>query len=165
MNKKTVLNLSAILASTVLLSGCASIVSKSDYPVCIYSTPSGASVTIVDKAGVPVLKTKTPTTVTLSASRGFFQPEKYTLIYEKPGYQKQTTILSAGLDGWYIGNAVFGGGIGFLIVDPLTGAMWRLSDSATTTLNKQVSSNETELKVMNLSDIPAEWKDKLVSID
>jgi hypothetical protein len=32
------------------------------------------------------------------------------------------------MDGWYIGNILFGGVIGFLIVDPATGAMWKLGD-------------------------------------
>jgi hypothetical protein len=32
------------------------------------------------------------------------------------------------MDGWYIGNILFGGLIGILIVDPLTGAMWKLDD-------------------------------------
>ena len=33
------------------------------------------------------------------------------------------------LNGWYIGNVVFGGLIGLLIVDPETGAMWRLDEN------------------------------------
>ncbi len=45
-----------------------------------------------------------------------------------------TTRLEATLDGWYIGNIIFGGLIGFLIVDPLTGAMWKLPEQAMTSL-------------------------------
>lgn len=30
------------------------------------------------------------------------------------------------MNGWYIGNLLFGGIIGLLIVDPATGAMWTL---------------------------------------
>jgi hypothetical protein len=30
------------------------------------------------------------------------------------------------VNGWYVGNVIFGGLVGFLIVDPLTGAMWVL---------------------------------------
>ena len=33
------------------------------------------------------------------------------------------------MDGWYIGNIVFGGLIGWLVVDPASGAMWKLQDS------------------------------------
>lgn len=33
------------------------------------------------------------------------------------------------MDGWYMGNLLFGGFIGFLIVDPATGAMWKLDDN------------------------------------
>ena len=33
---------------------------------------------------------------------------------------------AASVSGWYFGNLVFGGLIGMLIVDPLTGAMYNL---------------------------------------
>ena len=33
------------------------------------------------------------------------------------------------LDGWYFGNLLFGGLIGMVIVDPITGAMYRLEKS------------------------------------
>ncbi len=32
------------------------------------------------------------------------------------------------MNGWYWGNFAIGGLIGFLIVDPLTGAMYRIKD-------------------------------------
>jgi hypothetical protein len=35
--------------------------------------------------------------------------------------------VRAELSGWYFGNLVFGGIIGMLIVDPLTGSMWNLT--------------------------------------
>lgn len=38
------------------------------------------------------------------------------------------------MDGWYIGNLLFGGLIGMLIVDPATGAMYKLDDSVYATL-------------------------------
>lgn len=34
------------------------------------------------------------------------------------------------MDGWYVGNIIFGGLIGLLLVDPITGAMWKLPDTA-----------------------------------
>jgi hypothetical protein len=35
--------------------------------------------------------------------------------------------LHSSVSGWYFGNVVFGGLIGMLIVDPLTGAMYNLT--------------------------------------
>lgn len=164
MNKNTIVSVSTMLTATIFLSGCASIVSKSQYPVSINSYPDGATVTVMNKSGITVLKAKTPTTVTLKASRGFFQPESYTLTYEKDGYQKQITTISAGLDGWYVGNIIFEGLIGILIVDPATGAMWRLDDNATASLNENIAENNAELKVINISQVPENWREQLVQI-
>ena len=90
---------------------------------------SGAMVTVKNKRGMDIHRALTPTTVTLDASTGFFSPARYTFIFEKDGYNSTSASLSAGLDGWYIGNILFGGLIGMVIVDPATGAMWRLGDT------------------------------------
>jgi hypothetical protein len=60
----------------------------------------------------------------------FFNSAKYTFLFQKNGYLDYRDTMSARVDSWYFGNLVFGGlGLfGFLIVDPLTGAMWRLDD-------------------------------------
>ncbi len=39
------------------------------------------------------------------------------------------------LDGWYFGNLIFGGLLGILIIDPATGAMWRLDETFTVYLD------------------------------
>lgn len=118
-----------LCAGIAMTTGCASIVSKSQYPVMINSNPSGATVTIKNKRGVDVQKATTPATVTLAASAGFFSPANYSFQFEKEGCFPASTSLSAGMDGWYIGNILFGGLIGILIVDPATGAMWKLDDT------------------------------------
>jgi hypothetical protein len=118
-----------LCAGMAMTTGCASIVSKSQYPVTINSNPSGATVTIKNKRGVDVQKATTPATVTLAASAGFFSPASYSFQFEKDGCFPASTSLSAGMDGWYIGNILFGGLIGILIVDPATGAMWKLDDT------------------------------------
>ena len=102
------------------LCSCASIVSKSDYPVTLQSsTPT--KVTVKSKGTNNVVHSGvTPTTVTLPASEGYFQPAQYDI--QTP---KNTQSLNATMDPWYAGNIVFGGIIGAL-VDPATGAMWKL---------------------------------------
>lgn len=117
------------LTCLIILTGCASIVSKSQYPVSINSSPTNAKVTVINDRGMEMHKATTPTMVTLSAKRGYFRSASYTFKFEKDGYHPSTTSLSAGLDGWYIGNILFGGLIGFLGVDPGTGAMWKLEDT------------------------------------
>ena len=44
----------------------------------------------------------------------------------KEGFEKKTIQIESKTNGWYIGNLLFGSLIGFLIIDPLTGAMWTL---------------------------------------
>lgn len=114
---------------TVMFTDCASIVSKSQYLVTISSNPSGATYTIKNKRGADIQKGTTPATVILSAKAGFFNPASYSFQFEKKGYLPAATSLSAGMDGWYVGNILFGGLIGILIVDPATGAMWKLHDT------------------------------------
>ncbi len=113
----------------VFFIGCASIVSNSNYPVTVNSNPADALVTVKNKSGVDVYRGPTPTTVTLSAKNGYFSSANYSFNFEKEGYLPSSVPLSANMDSWYIGNILFGGLIGFLIVDPATGAMWELDET------------------------------------
>jgi hypothetical protein len=107
--------------------GCASIVSKSNWPVTINSSPSGAKVTVSnDRTGAVMHSAETPTTITLPSSSGFFVPARYKLEFSKKGCAPVTTQVTATMNGWYVGNIVIGGLVGWLIVDPATGAMWKL---------------------------------------
>ncbi len=77
-----------------------------------------------------VHRATTPTTVTLSASHGYLDPARYDLQFEKDGYHSSKTTLTANIEPWYFGNLVLGGLVGLLVVDPLTGSMWKLESSA-----------------------------------
>lgn len=113
-----------------LTTGCASIVSKSIYPIRIESSPQEANITIVNQDDEIVFAGQTPASVELDADGGYFRPAKYLLTFDKEGYEELTIPLSAKIDGWYFGNFLFGGLIGFLIVDPLTGDMWKFRDES-----------------------------------
>jgi len=115
--------------------GCASIVSESRYPVSVTSAPSGANYEISNEAGSVVSSGVTPNQVTLKAGAGYFDGEKYTVSYRKDGYVPNSETLNTRMNGWYWGNIVFGGLIGMLIVDPLTGAMYRLPEGINSNLN------------------------------
>lgn len=89
---------------------------------------------VSNKTGGQVHSGTTPATVTLPAKAGYFSGETYKVVYSRTGFSTTTTSLDTDLNGWYLGNLVFGGLIGFLIVDPLTGAMWRLPEEVHVTL-------------------------------
>ena len=120
-----------VMAVLVMGSGCASIMSQTHYPVSINSTPPGATVTVRDIYGQNVLAATTPTVATLSASAGYFIPARYTFTFEKQGFQPAYAVIEAYTDPWYFMNIfeLMFCPIGFLFVDPVTGAMWELNRS------------------------------------
>lgn len=115
-------------AFCLVFTSCASIVSKSDWPVTIQSNPAGAQIRIMDEDGKEVDKGTTPMTVTLDSKQGFFKGEDYTIEATLAGYNPARVEMPSRLNPWYWGNIIFGGLIGLLIVDPATGAMWKLRD-------------------------------------
>ena len=159
----------SLLIVSFFLISCASIVSKSEWPVRIGSTPEGADVTITDiTEGKKVYTGKTPTTVTLSSKGGYFKGKTYRVEVTKEGYTKQTTEIRSTINGWYIGNLLFGGLIGFLIVDPLTGAMWTLGPKDINRILEKkkagLSSDERVITVVSLEDVPDHLRDKMIKI-
>lgn len=128
--KKNII-VSALSLVCVLFSGCASIVDGGAQTVRINSNPSGAKLSIFDKNGKAVVVQTTPASISLKRNSGFFSGEKYKVIFETPGYYPKQTYIQSTMNGWYLGNVIFGGVIGLLIVDPATGAMWTLSPKET----------------------------------
>ncbi len=118
-----------IIALILLCFGCASIVSKSSWPVTINSNPSGATVSVKNKHGVAIHTATTPATIVLESGDGYFSSANYSFCFEKDGYSTSMASLSGSMNGWYIGNLLFGGLIGFLVVDPLTGSMYKLDNA------------------------------------
>jgi hypothetical protein len=124
---KKILSVSVLALTCILISGCASIVDSGRKSVKIDSNPSGAKLTIYDKEGVVVETVTTPSKIKLERGSGYFTGEKYKLVFETPGYYSGEACIHSTIDGWYFGNIIFGGLIGILIVDPLTGDMYTLS--------------------------------------
>ncbi len=155
-----------IMASVFLFSSCASIVSKSTYPLSINSSPFNARVSITDKKGKEIYLGNTPATVKLKAGAGFFSKAEYQVKLSSPGYYDKIVPITFKLDGWYFGNIIFGGLIGFLIVDPATGAMWKIETKfLNETLSKLTASIDPEMKIMNNNEIPENWKSHLVRVN
>lgn len=134
---------SLICVTLLTLTGCASIISQTDYPVSMNSSPDAASFTVTNANGQTLHTGTTPALVTLPSSSGYFAPEKYRITFNKPGYAEQTELLRGKLNNWYFGNLVFGGLLGLLVVDPLTGAMWELPNTLSTTLPKRPEAQTT----------------------
>lgn len=158
----------------VVLSGCATIMGTETHVMPINSNPSDAGVLITDEKGMEVFKGATPTSVTLKKSDGsYFGKKSYTVKISKTGYETQVIPVTASPSGLYIGgNLIFGGLIGWLIVDPLNGKMYNLSPeniSSTLAASVNTSHNNTAtnggIAIMLLEDVPANLRGKMQRIN
>jgi uncharacterized protein YceK len=158
--KKTAI---ASVIVALMMSGCATIVDGSTQAITFKSAPDGATISITNRAGKKLLAGTTPVTLTLERGAGYFASETYSVRIEKAGYQPKDMVIAGTVNGWYVANILFGGWLGLLIVDPISGAMYDLTpDAVSTTLdamNVKTSGNERSLTVVLAQDLPAEaWK-------
>lgn len=115
--------------AALALSGCASIFSGTTQNVAIRTTP-GAKFAVTNSYGSQVASgtvgEDATAQINLVRSVGYFSPNAYKVKLSKLGYKPQTVSVDPGVNGWYFGNLLFGGFVGMVIVDPLTGAMFRM---------------------------------------
>jgi len=137
----------------------------------VSSAPAGATVSIVNRRGQEVFSGVTPAAVQLKSGSSFFNREKYTLKFTMPGYDPKTAQLEADVNGWYFGNIVFGGFIGLLIVDPATGAMYRIAQkevqvalSQTQGFNNAPGADPNGLQIVSITQIPANQRHLLIPV-
>jgi hypothetical protein len=127
----------------LLFTGCASIVGKTRYPVTISSNPPGAHYVVKKENGVVISKGITPNVVILSSSFGFADGARYIVDFDRNGVQ-QSFPLEGHLNYWYLANFI-SWGIPGLLVDPITGAMWKLDDTIMASF-PEACSNTTSIK-------------------
>jgi hypothetical protein len=145
-------------------------VSHSSWPVTLSSAPQGASVSVLDRGGKEVFTGVTPASVQLKSGAGFFQRAKYTINFTKPGYAAKAIPLEADVNGWYFGNLLFGGAIGMLVIDPATGAMYRISQRDVQAALVEVTAfdlNPTApngLRIVSLDELPANARSLMVRV-
>ncbi|MCH4822700.1 PEGA domain-containing protein [Gramella lutea] len=108
------------IAVLLALQSCATIVSGSRQTIKFNSMPASATVLINE-----VEIGKTPVEKDLKRN------QEYQVLIKLDGYKTYKTTLSKKFNEWYIGNIVFGGIIG-LVVDPITGAMYKLTPNELT---------------------------------
>ena len=165
--RKLSVRFALIPAALAILSGCASIVSDSQYPVSVITTPAGATFEVRNRAGNVIHSGTTPGSVTLKSCAGYFKGETYTIAFRKEGFADQQTTLNSSLDGWYWGNIIFGGLIGMLAVDPATGAMYKLPENTATSLAPVTADAKTadSLTLITVDQVPETLRDQLVRIN
>jgi hypothetical protein len=156
---------SSALVASIFLSSCASIVSKSNWPVSVQSEPSGVEFIVKKADGTVISNGKTPQIVSLNSGNGFFRPGKYIIETKNRGKVTGSQEVTASINGWYFGNVIFGGLIGLVIVDPLTGAMYRLPETVTVSGGQKLMANNAQsLTIASINTLSQAQRSKLVRI-
>ncbi|WP_430966574.1 PEGA domain-containing protein [Spongiimicrobium sp. 2-473A-2-J] len=134
----------------LLFMGCATIISGSRQTIKVASIPSSATVYINE-----VEVGKTP------VERSLKRNQEYQVLIKLDGYQPYETLISKEFNAWYLGNILIGGIIG-LIIDPITGAMYKLTpEELTANLTHGGTAFRTEKKDVYLMvnmDIDPGWE-------
>lgn len=159
-------------AAVCLASGCATIVGDSTQMIPISSSPSDAEIVITDETGSVVFQGRTPASVVLHKSDGsYWGGKSYSVEISKPGYRGQTIAVESSANAWYIGgNFIFGGLIGWFVVDPLSGKMYTLSPQAiNSTLGAEAAHNNTatdgSISVVLLEDVPLALRSQMTPVN
>lgn len=142
------------------LTGCATIIEGSTQPVTIKSVPDGASVLVTNRAGESIHNGTTPVTLTLKRGAGYFKSESYKVVVQKDGYAPKEVEIISTVNGWYIGNILFGGLIGMLAVDPATGAMYSFPNDVSASLEAsqpvKTSDANSSLTIVSTESLPSD---------
>ena len=164
---KTIFKLFALCALLFSFTSCATLFTATKYPVSLTTNPEGASVWIENRYGKVVFEGITPAVVKLRSSAGYMQKEEYTITFAKDGYVQKTIHISAELDGWYFDNILVGGLPGMLIIDPLSGAMFKIADEDQEVRETLVPvSGDVALQVYDINNLPSGVsKDDLVCLN
>lgn len=159
-----------VLLVPMFLMSCATIVGKSSPEMLnIRTAPDQAGVIVTDEDGVKVFEGKTPTIITLEKKKGYFSGKTYNVTITKEGFSNHNVTVNTRLGGWYLGgNLILGGLIGWLIVDPASGAMWTL-DTNEIDITLQASQQTGILQpntsaIVLLQDVPEALRDKMVRV-
>lgn len=139
---KTKILISALIV-TFLFSGCASIIHGPIQTVDFNSQPTGAKITIDGKD-----YGTTPKSVDLRRKgrlRGESEEKiSYNVKIELEGYYPYELKVKREMDGWFVGNIIFGGLIG-IIIDAANGSMYKLTpDQVIATLGKSTVINKNQ---------------------
>ena len=110
------MRLSFLVAGSLMLSGCATIVNGSNQSVTVSTDPPGASCKLSRQDGTLGAIPMTPGSVQVSKSKN-----DMVVTCEKLGYQTAVVSKSPSFGGATFGNILLGGGVG-AIVDAASGA-------------------------------------------
>lgn len=122
------LNTVLIAAACATLQSCATLFSRSVYPVAVHSAPENVRFEVYDRYKHRIYAGTTPETIYLPASYLPFIRQRYTVLINDPDFESAQMPITFHIDGWYFANLLIPAfaPIGMLIVDPLSGSMFTI---------------------------------------
>jgi hypothetical protein len=157
----------ALLPLLGLLAGCATFVNGSTSPLSVTSPEPNATLTILDETNHVVFSGTMPATIDLQTGKGFFGRKSYTVKVISEGGAEQVFPVKTSVSWWYLlGNMVSFGPIGWLIIDPATGAMWTLdrTEIAAQGRTAQLDPGAGKVKLAQMPDVPPALRPSLVRV-
>jgi hypothetical protein len=156
-----------VIVLSIAFSSCATIFGTTSTSLGVDTDPQGAHVKIFNRNEKLVYEGQSPATVPLPSANGYFKKGIYRIELSMDGYEKKQITVSSHINGWYFGNILIGGALGFLVIDPLTGAMYKLDEKlvneklAPKAVGVSMTTGASTLKLLSLRDVPAEWRGRL----
>lgn len=122
-----IVKVSLYVISVFLFTSCATIRSESVYSIPVSTVPDSSTIKVFDKKGRNIIVTQSPDTLILKAGDGYFKRAEYLIEVSHKNYITKKEPIYFVIDRKYIQNVFlsFFMPIGFLIVDPISGAMWQ----------------------------------------
>ena len=140
-----------------MTTGCATIMHGDRQSVSIVSGKENTKIKVVDEAGNVVSEGTNSLTVALKRGKEMFKGNNYKIVAES-GSDKQEILLESGVNGAYVvGNFFLGGFIGWVIVDPASGAMW--------TIKTPDGQPAKEIKIMTVDKVPESVMEKAEKVE
>ena len=124
MVKRYFIYIILLICPVLFLCSCASIVNGTKEHIQINADPKESTVKLLTAKGNIIKQEKGSLYHEVSRKKGYFQGNDYSVEVSADGYKTTSLALKSRISGWYIGNILFGGFIGWFIVDPITGGMW-----------------------------------------
>ena len=156
MNKRAAV-IGALLIGAIMTTGCATIMHGDRQSVSIVSGKENTKIKVLDEAGNVVSEGTNNLTVALKRGKEMFKGNNYKIVAET-GDEKQEVLLNSGVNGAYVvGNLFFGGLIGWIIVDPASGAMW--------TIKTPDGQPAKEVKIFTKDVVPKEVMEKAEKVE
>lgn len=103
--------------------------SPSEYSISLSANVKDAKVVIYNRDDEVDVVTA-PTEVKLSPKAGFYVPAKYRFVFGKDGFSNDEVLVDANFNWWFVANFLTWGFVVGVFLDPATGAMWKINETA-----------------------------------